>query len=154
MKMSTNVTYVFLAMTLFSSSIFAQVMIKKGSGEDSSVQIIKEVGALLSEKDQVVSVMMVLPEDARPKGYKEIVVKKDDQILMLNKKRIKSLADFEKIYNELEIDELVKMGVRRDGELMIVEFKKIDPEKLPKGRQMMIRTAEAGSESAVKTRSF
>jgi len=133
----------------------AQVMIKSAGGESGTVQIIKELGALLTEKDQVVSIMMVLPEDARPEDYKEIEVKKDDEILMVNKKRVKSVEEFVKLYNEMEIDELIKMGIKRDGNLMIVEFKKIDPEKLPKGRQMMIRTAESGEgERGIKTKTF
>jgi PDZ domain-containing secreted protein len=144
MKLTFKLLFAISFILILSVLASAQVMITKASREGGTVQIIKELGAILTEKDQVVSVMMVMPEDARPEDYKEIEVKKDDEIMMVNKKRIKSIKDFENLYNEVGINELIKMGVKRDGNLMIVEFEKIDPEKLPKGRQMMVKTAEAG----------
>jgi S1-C subfamily serine protease len=71
---------------------------------------------------------------------------KSDQILMLNAKRVKTVKAFEDGYGELAIGDEVKLGVRRKGELLIVSFKKIDPEKLPKGRKMMISLDGDGSE--------
>ena len=149
-----------LSITIFcfmalSQSLYGQMVMKTSADGADGIHMIEELGVILSEKDEKISVLMVMPEDSRPEGYKNIDIKKADEILMINKKRVKSLKSFEEIYNSMDIDELVKMGISRDGELMIVEFKKIDPERLPKGRKMMFKTASIGEgEGGVTTKSF
>lgn len=156
MKSCIKLSITIFCFMVLSQSLYGQMVIKKKvAGGDAGIHMISELGAILTENDEVISVMLVMPEDSRPEGYKKIDIKKADEILIINKKRVKSLKSFEEIYNSMDIDELVKMGVRRDGELMIVEFKKIDPERLPKGRKMMIRTASVGQgEGGMTTKSF
>ncbi|MCH7756411.1 PDZ domain-containing protein [candidate division KSB1 bacterium] len=106
----------------------------------------KEVQTILTSKDDTIKVMMVLPERLRPQGYGDIVLKENDEILMVNAKRVKTVQKFEELYNALEIGGILKMGIRRKGELMIESFKKIDPEDMPAGANIMIRTDASGGE--------
>ncbi len=155
MKTGIKLLTTLFCFMVLSQSLYGQIVIKKKADGAGGIHMINELGVVLTEKDEKISVLMVMPEDSRPEGYKKIDIKKEDEILMINKKWIKSLKSFEEIYNNLDIDELVRMSVRRDGELMIVEFKKIDPEKMPKGRKMLIRSTDTGEgEGGMITKSF
>jgi len=89
---------------------------------------------------------MVLPERLRPQGYGDIVLKENDEILMVNAQRVKTVQEFEELYNGLEIGGTLKMGIRRKGELMMESFKKIDPEDMPEGANIMIQTGTPAEE--------
>ncbi|MCH8982324.1 PDZ domain-containing protein [candidate division KSB1 bacterium] len=123
----------------------AQVTMERRIEGDGAFHL-KEVQTILTSKDDTIKVMMVLPERLRPKGYGDIVLKENDEILMVNAKRVKTVQEFEELYNALEIGGTLKMGIRRKGELMIESFKKIDPEDMPAGANIMIRTDASGEE--------
>ena len=125
-KLSNLILLIFLFVFLSNTS-FAQVMIQKKTTAGENVLFLQELAVLISEKDGMVKIETVLPISARPEEYKDLDIKEDDEILMVNTKRIKSVDDFNKIHEELEIEETIKMGIRRGEEMFIVEFKKIDP---------------------------
>jgi len=138
---------VFVLLTGFSlQTSNAQVrMERRIEGGDGAFHL-KEVQTIFTSKDDTIKVMMVLPERLRPKGYGDIVLKENDEILMVNAKRVKTVQKFEELYNALEIGETLKMGIRRKGELMIESFKKIDPEDMPEGANIMILNDMPGEE--------
>lgn len=130
-----------IIMVFFAESLAAQVFVqKKGAGE-GEIFFLNEAAAMLKDEDGTIKVDVVLPGEQRPKEYQNIDLKQGDEILMVNAKRVKSLKELEKIYNELEMGDEMKLGVRRGEEMFIVSFNKIDPEKLPK-RKFMIREGE------------
>ena len=133
-------------LALSASAVSAQVVMRQTAAGDGVFHL-KEVQAIITSANDSVKVLMVLPTDMRPEGYRDIEIKDNDEILMVNKKRIKSVKTLEKMYNDLEIGGEFKMGLRRDGKLSLVSFKKIDPADLPAGAQVQIRTAtDAGGE--------
>lgn len=75
---------------------------------------------------------MVMDGDQRPKGYRDVDAKSGDEILMMNAKRVKDTATMKEIYEGLAIGDDVKIGVKRDGKMFIVNFPKIDPENAPR----------------------
>jgi len=136
----------FLIPLVMLGSTMAQVKIMAKPGE---VGHLNELGAIIMLKDDSVVVEFVMPEENRPKAYKEIDIRKNDKILMVNGKKIKLPADIDEIYTELDIGDDVKLGVRRDGDLMIITYKKADPETMPK-RKMMKLSVEDDGEGLVK----
>ena len=128
-------------------SVMAQVTITARPGE---VYHLNEAGAIVIFKDGIIRVEHVMPAEKRPKAYRDIDLKTGDEILMINGKKVKIPGDIESVYMELEIGGEIKLGVRRDGELRIIDYKKADPETLPK-RKMMKMKVEAGEDGPVRT---
>lgn len=126
----------------------AQVRMEQRIEGGDGIFHLKEVQTFLTSKDDTIKVITVLPERLRPKGYSEIVLKKNDEILMVNARRVKTVQKLEELYNALEIGGTLKMGIRRKGEFMIESFKKIDPKDMPEGQNIMIRTAAPGEEES------
>ncbi|OQX94988.1 hypothetical protein B6I21_07805 [candidate division KSB1 bacterium 4572_119] len=136
---------ILLSIVLFSFSVYGQMkMIKKG-GKDGNIFMINELAVIVNDADGSVIVEHAMPADNRPEQYRNIKIKNDDEILMVNKKRVKSVKELEDIYNEAEKDETIKMGLQRGDEMFFVEFAKMDPDKLPK-RKMMIMTKTIDSD--------
>ena len=152
MKLIYKLSFLVLLTGFSLQTSNAQVtMERRIEGGDGAFHL-KEVQTILTSKDDTIKVMMVLPERLRPKGYGDIVLKENDEILMVNARRVKTVQKFEELYNALEIGGTLKMGIRRKGELMIESFKKIDPEDIPEGANIMILNdmpAEEGHEGGM-----
>ncbi len=130
-----------MAMMLLSNSFaHAQqaraLMLEAGA---DGVHHIKELQTILTSENDTVSVLTVLPHESRPDGYAEIQLQEGDEILMVNRQRVKSVAEFETSYQELKVGAEIKLGLRRDDQFRIISFKKADPEILPDSG-LMIQT--------------
>ncbi|UCE04365.1 MAG: hypothetical protein JSW07_12085 [bacterium] len=125
---------------LFVKLLLAQVFIKKTGPGEGDIFFLNELSAILADKDGTITVEQAMPSDQRPQGFRDLDLKQNDEILMINKQRVKLVKELENIYNELEVGETIKLGIRRGEEIFLVSFNKIDPEKLPK-RKFMIRKA-------------
>jgi len=143
---SKNVISILIALSVLTAGLHAQTFIQRSGADQESIFILNEVGAVLMSDKDVVAVETVLPEKSRPKGYETIDLRQGDQILMFNAERVKTVADIKDKYNTLKTGDAVKLGIQRGRWMFIVSFEKIDPEKLPKGRTMIIRRAEPGAE--------
>ncbi len=139
MKLIYKLSFLVLLTGFSLQTSNAQVTMERRIEGDGAFHL-KEVQTILTSKDDTIKVMMVLPERLRPQGYGDIVLKENDEILMVNAQRVKTVQEFEELYNELEIGGTLKMGIRRKGELMIESFKKIDPEDMPEGANIMIQS--------------
>ena len=146
MKLIYKLSFLVLLTGFSLQTSNAQVTMERRIEGGDGIFHLKEVQTILTSKDDTIKVMTVLPERMRPKGYGDIVLKENDEILMVNAKRVKTVQKFEELYNALEIGETLKMGIRRKGDLMIESFKKIDPEDMPAGAHIMIRTDASGEE--------
>jgi S1-C subfamily serine protease len=102
-----------------------------------------ELGAIIGQDSTGLRVMFIGPREARPKTYQDIDLKQDDLILMMNGKRLTSTADLSKAIDSLKIGDNIQLGLKRDGQLMVVSFPKADPTSLPK-RQMMVMKSDGG----------
>lgn len=111
------------------------------------VFILQETGAVIVSADSNLKIDLIAPGDQRPEGYRAVDMKRDDEILMLNGKKLTSIKDLKDGYEALAIGAEVKLGIRRDRQLMIVSFVKCDPEKLPK-REVRLSAPEGGGGGA------
>ncbi len=144
MNRKIYVIFALIFIAFFTDSLEAQDFIqKKGSG-DGEFFFLNEAAAVLKDEDGTIKVDVVLPGEQRPKEYQDIDLKQGDEVLMVNAKRVKSVKELEKMYDELQVSDEMKLGIRRGEEMFIVSFSKIDPEKLPK-RKLMIRKGEPGN---------
>lgn len=135
--------FAFIFMAFLGESLAAQVFVQKKGAGDGEFFFLNEAAAMLKDEEGTIKVDVVLPDEQRPKEYQDIDLKQGDEILMVNAKRVKSVNELEKMYDELEVGGEMKLGIRRGEEMFIVSFNKIDPEKLPK-RKFMIRKGEPG----------
>lgn len=121
-----------------SVPLSAQTMLRL-EGEDAF--ILKELGAVLTtDADaKAARVLAVLPVEARPEGYRDIEIKKDDRILMVNAKRVKTAPALEAIYDGIETGGTVKLGIKRAAEMLMISFAKVDPSKLSAGVKVSVQ---------------
>ena len=113
--------------------------IKLEGKSDENIFMLTECMAVIVDEDETIMVQILLPAENRPEGYDDLDLKKGDEILMVNAKRVKKVKDLKEIYEGLGIGETVKLGIRRKEEMFIVSFDKVDPEKLPKRRMKILR---------------
>jgi S1-C subfamily serine protease len=96
-----------------------------------------ELGAVIAKDSSGIHVLFISPSESRPKAYQSVDLLAEDEILMMNGKKLTSIEDMEKGYEAAAIGSNLQFGVKRGGQLMVVSFPKADPKDLPK-RQMMI----------------
>ncbi|MFQ5640070.1 MAG: hypothetical protein ACE5IR_18990 [bacterium] len=91
--MKKNLRYCFLigVVLICMTSSQAQVRMTRKIDGDGAFHL-KELQAILTSKDDTVKILMVLPENLRPEGYRKIKVLQGDEILMMNAKRMRSIA--------------------------------------------------------------
>lgn len=102
-----------------------------------------ELGAIIFKDSSGLNVAVMGQPESRPKPYRYVDLRQGDQILMMNGSKITSTAELQKAYDALAIGGQVQLGVKRDGQLMVVSFAKADPATLPK-RKMMVMKWEPG----------
>jgi S1-C subfamily serine protease len=106
-----------------------------------------ELGSIVLQDSAGLRVAMVAPKDRRPKAYQEIDLREGDLILMCNGKKVATSAELTKTYDEIKVGDKIQIGVKRDGQLMVVSFDKADPATLP-ARHMMIMKSDDGKGGA------
>lgn len=134
-----------LLLILFSCIGLAQIKIMAKPGEMFDLQ---ELGAIILLKENKVKVEFVIPEQARHADYRDVDIKANDEIIIVNGKKISTTVELENSYKSLSIGEEVKLGIKRDDNLMLITFKKADPESLPKRKMMKIKVNESGQSDA------
>lgn len=143
-----NVISVLIILCAIAAGLHAQTFIQRSGTAEGPVFLLNEVGAILVSARDTVTVGTLLPAKSRPQGYESIDLLQDDRILMFNAERVKTVTDIQSKYNSLKVGDAVKLGIQRGTEMFIVSFEKIEPEKLPKDRKLIIRTAESGPQGA------
>ena len=92
---------------------------------------IPEVGAYIIKDKNNYKVQFVAPESVRLPDYKNVDLKKDDIIMIMNGKTIKKASDMNDIYEKLKPGNNIKLDVKRSGKMISVNLKKADPKDLP-----------------------
>lgn len=112
-------------------------------------QIIDEIkGFALFENNKVI-IGAIPPADQREKQYRNVDLQKDDEVVFVNGKKIKSISDFKKYYNEIKTGAEVKFGIRRNSQSMIITFTKAEPSK---GNKKIMTITTDGKSSDVKAK--
>jgi S1-C subfamily serine protease len=107
-----------------------------------------EVGVLLHQDKDIVNVSQVLPENMRSKENKNVNLQEGDVIAIANGTRIKEVSGFRKLYDALKIGDELKLGIKREGQSMIISIHKSDPEKRG-GPKMMKMTIDGKNSDAL-----
>ena len=131
------------SLLLFVSLLNGQEMIIKSRVEN--IFRIPEISAMIAENDNKVTVMFAMGKQQRQKKYRSVDIRKNDEILFLNGKRIKKVAAFKAIYDSLKVDDEVKIGIKRDGKRFITSFVKADAADLPQ-TGMIFKTTMGGAD--------
>lgn len=118
---------------LLSATLSAQVMTRTfttaGNGE---IFQLPELAAIVAADSGKVHFLAVMEGDHRPAAYADIDAEEQDEILMMNGQRIKSVENLKALYEALEIGAEVKLGLRREGQMFLIAFPKMDPKDVPR----------------------
>lgn len=140
MKMISKIALICLLAAVFSQ-IFAQNWSQKREVEmkvEGEPFNLAELGAVIVSDGESIKFLHVSDAAQRPAAYRDIDAKSDDEVLMMNGKRIRDTASLKKMYDELAIGDAVKIGVRRGEQMFILDFPKIDPKDAPKMMMRMV----------------
>ena len=125
------------------------VVIKHGDGKgvlrgDADVELlhIPELSAMIAENGGGVTIDRIMEPAMRAKGYEQTEVKEGDMILMVNGKKISTLSVLKELYNSASTGSTMKLGIKRNDEMMIASFVKADPSTMPHMRMMISKDDE------------
>ncbi len=115
------------------------------------VVFLNELGAIVMPRDKAFVIDMVNPAGQRAKEYQAVDLKKDDEIIMINGKKVTALADLKSAYEAVAVGQDVKLGIRRDKTMMIVSFPKGDTSKMQQQVVMAFDTKGGGDSLAAES---
>ena len=101
----------------------------------STGRILQELGIILQQQegDKQPSVLMKIADNG-PKGAS---FQEGDILVSVDKKEVKSLKEFDKVYEAVKVGSTVEFGVEREGKKLTLSFAK--PKAKPKdGKPIMI----------------
>ncbi len=128
---------------LFANFASAQI-VREIEGPAGEIFDIPELSAMIIGGEKELKIDFVAPKDMRLKGYEDVDVKEGDIILLLNGKRVKTIAALKEAYETSTIGDTVKVGIRRGTEMFFASFKKADPKTLPQ-RKIVIDDGPEGA---------
>ena len=94
------------------------------SAENS--MLIPGLTAMISSADNKLKVDFIPPADQRDPAYKKIDIMQGDILMMLNGKRLKSIAQLRELYDGLEVGTEIKVGLMRGKNMVMASFPKAD----------------------------
>jgi S1-C subfamily serine protease len=107
--------------------------------------ILREIGAVVTPKEGKLSVEVVLGNNEQQSSE----IRKDDIILMANGKKVPSVKELRKQYEQSKPGDAFKLGVKRGEELLLVSFVRKSEEEMNKqtgGGQMVMRMEQKEGE--------
>ena len=127
------------------------------SAENS--MLIPGLTAMISSTDSKLEVDFIPPGDQRDPAYKDVDIRQGDILMMLNGKRLKSIAQLRKLYERLEVGAEIKVGLKRGKDMVIVAFPKADDSQMGGQVVQMTHDVTEGQEGTpgqiiTKTMSF
>ncbi|MDR3608973.1 MAG: PDZ domain-containing protein [Ignavibacteriaceae bacterium] len=125
----------FAVLSLFFSSNFAQNKHEFKLNNDDIFKL-PEVGAYIINEKNNVKIQFLTPEKYRLPEYKNVDLKKDDIIRMINGKTVKYAGDLKAIYDNVNPGNDIKLDIKRAGKMMSVVLKKAQSKDLPHKKMM------------------
>lgn len=130
----------------FGESSFAQAQRTMSFDANTSL-ILRELNAVIVQNDDGIQVDMIMGGHNEATGSEDDL-QRGDIILMMNGERITEITGMRKIYEDLQEEDEIKIGVRRGEQRFIVRASKGDfPESGP--GQMVMRIEGAGNNPPV-----
>lgn len=100
------------------------------------------LGAVIMAHDKKLTIDMMPSSENIPKELRSVDLKQGDQILMLNGKRVKNIADLREKYEALAEADTVEFGIKRGKNMQIVSFLKPEDSMQGSGHRIMMMTSE------------
>jgi C-terminal processing protease CtpA/Prc len=118
-----------------SSQTKMRMIQREGTGSTRSLAgepfMLRELGAIMVQDSSALRVVTVAPAQQRPAAYRDVDLREDDVIALVNGKRTPGSKAIKEIYDGLKVGETFTMGVRRGEERLLVSLSKADPATLP-----------------------
>jgi S1-C subfamily serine protease len=102
------------------------------------VVFLQEIGAIVTAEKGLISVVAVPPNNKRA-GVPEVDIAAGDEVGMFAGKRIKSIAELKTAYDSTRPGQMVKLGLRRDGQPHIITFERKSQKDMPQNGNVVIR---------------
>ncbi len=100
--------------------------------EKGSVFIIGELGSIITVDEEGLLVQIAGDKENRKEEFRDVDLRDNDRIFMLNGKGIKEIQELEDGYLAIGESEDIELGIKRDGIMTIVSFTKAASGELPK----------------------
>lgn len=134
MKIKSILVFIFLIVFIAPVSAQKKNIVKL---EGENIFLFQELILALSEQEGEIVVAMAPPDGSLAEEYKDIELKENDVVMMMNGRRVKKTSVIREMYEKLEPGDEIKLGIKRGEEMFIVKFEKIDAENSP--GKIMIR---------------
>ncbi len=92
---------------------------------------VPELAAIIAEDSGRIVVDHIMKANMRPKGYEKTDLQEGDVLLMANGGKLASVSALRELYESAAVGSTIKVGVRRNAEMLIASFVKADPKNLP-----------------------
>lgn len=112
------------------------------------VVFMSELGAVILLKDKSLVIDVVNSAEQRAEVYKSVDLKQNDEVIMINGKKVTILTDLKAAYDSVAVGSDVKLGIKRGKDMMIVSFPKMDQSSMKNQRVMSFTTDGSGEASA------
>jgi PDZ domain-containing secreted protein len=106
----------------------------------SDLFFFNELNAMVNADKGDLLIQISGPAEQRPDKYRSVDIRQNDVIMAIDGKRIKSIAELKEIYDALNVGEDIRMGIRRDNIMKIVNFPKADPKQFANRKFVIHRT--------------
>jgi S1-C subfamily serine protease len=134
---------------IFSLMIFVLVSCSSGVAQkmfriepdDKTNFLLHELGAVIHQSHDTLEVEKVLPGFSAADENKGVALMEGDIVVFANGVRLKNIQVLHKMYDSLAIGGELKLGVKRNGEDIIVDIHKADRKNGP-GEQMQMLTLD------------
>jgi S1-C subfamily serine protease len=107
---------------------------------------IPEFDAVVTKAGKDLKVEVVAPAENRRERYKNVDLQAGDLILMVNGKRVKTIADLSAAHAAAAVGSEIKLGIQRGQQMMYATFPKADPGDLPKRTMRIVTDQEDGTQ--------
>ena len=99
---------------------------------------LKELTAVVQKQNDKIVFEMIPEQVLQQDKFKGLDLKKGDEIIFINGKKVKELSDLRNVYDALEVGKEIKLGIKRDKEQFFAVLTK--EEQPAEGGHMMIMT--------------
>jgi len=128
-----------LFLSLLSISVisfsFGQKMVRLQL-DDKTDFVLQEIGAVLHQGKEGITVTQAFNGNIKAAENKDAELKEGDAVILMNGVRPKTIKDFRKMYDSVAKGEAFKLGIKRDGNPVIVTIHKVEAKADPHMRMM------------------
>ena len=92
---------------------------------------LQEVGTVFHQTNDTIRVSQTFNGNVRAAENKDVDFQEGDVLVVANGTRVKSIKDLRKIYDDTKKNDILKLGIKRNGQSMIVDVHKVEAKPDP-----------------------